>query len=50
MNPLFLENELKRVGQSKLIEPATIGQKVLEVVNSESKSGSTFIIRSDNND
>ncbi len=47
MNPFFLESELKRVGQKKLIEPEVIGKKVLETIHSHEKSGSNFIIKGD---
>ncbi len=40
MNPLFLENELKRIGQEKLEEPEDVAKRIIELVEDESiKSG-----------
>lgn len=45
MDPTFLENELKRIGQKELIEPVEVAKKILELVNNPLPSGS--IIRID---
>lgn len=45
MDPTFLQNELKRIGQKELIEPEEVAKKILELVNNLLPSGS--IIRID---
>jgi len=45
MNPEFLEQELKRIGQKKLIEPCDVATKILELINNPQSSGT--IIRVD---
>lgn len=45
MNPIFLQEELKRIGQKELIDPIVVAKKVYELTNSKLPSGS--IIRID---
>lgn len=45
MNPIFLQEELKRIGQKGLIDPIVVAKKVYELTNSKLPSGS--IIRID---
>lgn len=44
MNPDYLEEEMKRVGQSKLIEKEDISKKVIELIESDSISGSIIVM------
>ncbi len=44
MNPEYLEEELKRVGQNKLIEPKEVSNKVLEIIEDNIPSGSIIIM------
>ena len=44
MNPDYLNMELKRVGQLKLIEPSSVAQKVLEIIESDLKSGTVIVM------
>ena len=48
MDSKYLDDELKRVGQKKLIEPIEIAKKVIELTNSNLESGS-IIVMEDNN-
>ena len=50
MNPEFLKNEMKRIGQAKLIEPDEISKVVLEILNGNKENGSLIILRGDNNE
>lgn len=49
MNPDYLKDELNRIGQQKLIEPEMVAQNVLNIIDSDLKSGS-IVIMEDNND
>ena len=40
MNQDYLKDELRRIGQKKLIEPKTIALKIIELLNSDCTSGS----------
>lgn len=44
MNQEYLKNELKRIGQYKLIEPNQVADKVIEIINSNIKSGSIIVM------
>lgn len=44
MNPDYLQEELDRVGQKKLIEPNEVSSKVLEILESNTKSGSIIVM------
>lgn len=44
MNPEYLEEELNRIGQKKLIEPKEVSNKVIELINNDIESGSIIIM------
>ena len=44
MNPDYLEEELKRIGQKKLIEPKEVSAKVIEIIEGNIKSGSIIVM------
>lgn len=44
MNPEYLEEEMNRVGQSKLIEPDEVSHKVLDIIESDMESGSIIVM------
>lgn len=44
MNPEYLEEELKRVGQKKLIEPKEVSSKLLEMIENDIQSGSIIVM------
>ena len=44
MDQEYLKNELKRIGQYKLIEPNQVADKVIEIINSNIKSGSIIVM------
>ena len=44
MNPEYLEEEMNRIGQSKLINPKDVSHKVLEVIESDIESGSIIVM------
>lgn len=44
MNQDYLKEELKRVGQSNLIEPESIADEVINLVESNKKSGSIIVM------
>ena len=44
MNPEYLEEELKRIGQKKLIEPKEVSSKVIEIIENEIPSGSIIVM------
>ena len=44
MNPLFLEEELKRTNQKRLLEPNEVANKIYDIANSEIKTGSIIRI------
>lgn len=50
MSPVFLSEELKRVGQEKLISPKQVANKLLELAKNEQPSGSIIRIDGGNND
>ena len=35
MDPVYLENELKRIGQKELIEPSVVAKKIMEIVENK---------------
>lgn len=45
MNPIFLNDELKRIGQTKLIKVNYITDVVVKLLNKNKKSGSNIIIK-----
>ena len=47
MNPEYLENELKRVGQKKLINPSMISKTIYDLVISDVKTGEIIRIDGD---
>ena len=44
MNPTYLEEEMNRVGQNKLINPKDVSCKVLEIIENNIKSGSIIVM------
>lgn len=44
MNPEYLIEELKRIGQKKLIDPKDIAKKVIKLIESKLKSGSIVVM------
>lgn len=44
MNPLFLEQELKRTKQSRLLEPIEVANKIFDIINSDIETGSIIRI------
>jgi len=44
MNPEYLKEELKRIGQKKLIEPKEVSNKVLEILKNDIPSGSIIVM------
>lgn len=44
MNQEYLEEEMNRVGQKKLIEPTEVANKVIEIVESDIESGSIIVM------
>lgn len=49
MDPTYLNSELKRIGQKKLIKPESVAQKIISIKDGNVKSGS-IIVMEDNND
>lgn len=47
MNPIFLNEELKRVGQKRLLEPKEIADEVIKLLDSKKESGSLIVLRGD---
>lgn len=45
MNPIFLEEELKRVGQKKLLKPSEVSKKVFDILEKQEQSGKNYILR-----
>ena len=48
MNQKYLEKEMKRIGQRKLIKPIEIANKVIEIINSDIKNGEIIVMRDSN--
>lgn len=44
MNQDYLKEEMNRVGQKKLIEPKEVSQKLIEIIESDIKSGSVIVM------
>ena len=44
MNPNYLKEEMKRIGQTKLIDKDYVAKKIFNLVNGEVESGSVIII------
>lgn len=44
MNSEYLDEELKRIGQKKLIEPKEVSNKVLEIIENDIPSGSIVVM------
>ena len=44
MNPGYLEDEMNRVGQKKLIAPKEVSHKVLDIIESDMESGSIIVM------
>ena len=49
MNQEYLEQELKRIGQKRLIEPIEIANKIIELINNPQESGKIVRIDGDYN-
>lgn len=50
MNPIFLKEELQRVGQTHLIKPIEVAKTVLCLTDGKRKSGSIIVLRGDENE
>lgn len=44
MNPKFLECEMKRIGQKKLLDKECVADKIFDLINGEKISGSVVVI------
>lgn len=44
MNQDYLKSEMNRIGQKELIDPKVIANKVVELINSNEKSGSIIVV------
>lgn len=44
MNPDYLNEELNRIGQKKLIEPKEVSKKVIEIIENDIDSGSIIVM------
>ena len=44
MNPDYLNEELNRIGQKKLIEPKEVSNKVIEIIENDIESGSIIVM------
>ena len=44
MNPEYLKEEMKRIGQKHLIEPSNVAKKVIKLIESNLKSGSIVVM------
>ena len=44
MNSDYLEEELKRIGQKKLIEPKEVSRKLIDIIESDEISGSVIVM------
>ena len=44
MNPEYLKEELKRIGQKELIDPKEVAKKVIQLIESDLKSGSIVVM------
>jgi len=44
MNPEYLKEEMKRVGQEKLIEPKEISNRIIKLIEKDIKSGSVIVM------
>ena len=44
MNPEYLLNEMKRIGQKELLDKDNVSKKIYELINSNKESGSVVII------
>lgn len=50
MNQEYLEQELKRIGQKRLIDPIEVANKIIELINNPQESGKIIRIDGDNNE
>ena len=48
MNQDYLKEELKRIGQKKLIEPKSVAKKIISIIESNLKSGSIIVMEDGN--
>ena len=48
MNQDYLRSEMKRINQKELIDPIVIFNKVIELINSNEKSGSIIVVEDNN--
>lgn len=44
MNPDYLKEEMERIGQKKLIDPKDVAKKVINLIESDIKSGSIIVM------
>ena len=44
MNPYYLSDEMKRIGQNKLLDKVYVAEVIVDLINSDKKSGSVVII------
>ena len=44
MNPLYLESEMKRIGQKELLDKDFVASKIYDLIDSDTESGSVVII------
>ena len=50
MDPNFLQQELNRIGQKRLIEPIEVANKIIELINNPPPSGKIIRIDGDINE
>ncbi len=48
MNQDYLRSEMERINQKELIDPIVIFNKVVELINSNEKSGSIIVVEDNN--
>lgn len=48
MNPDYLKDEMKRIGQKELIEPKLIADKIIKLIDSKLESGSIIVVEDNN--
>ena len=48
MNPDYLKDEMNRIGQRELIDPKLIADKIINLIDSKTKSGSIIVVEDNN--
>ena len=48
MNQEYLKEEMKRINQKKLIQPNEISKKIIDIINTDIKSGEIIVMRDSN--